>query len=596
VTRQTRKNAPVGALDVSADPNLLRVLAKLSAGTAIKVAFIGDSGIEGNTVTVPGTDDAASRFCAALTSRFGVTVTKSNRAVGGHTPQYAMDPSLFSPTRFALALTDAADLYVISYGHNDIRSDLVSSAYLPGTGYPLAASRAAIEHMVRRIRIDVPEADIIISSEWPYTGGSAGNNPTLSAHGNMLRRIAAQYGCAFVDYYQYLVGLGVGAGREDTYVWPTGAVGTNASGQHPNDAGHAAWADVLLSTLPKVATVPPAPGAPALRSPAFGADRYTQAGWQQAVLFTGAIVPARWRVGGTWTSTTTTPTTSSTAASFVEVQAVGTEIVLRLDTGAGQGTVKVEVDGAVYNASLDLATVGTGQMRLPITGLAPGAHRVVVTVISGSLTFRGALYLPCIGQRIPYNSALITYTGTWTTTAADSTVFDRFAQASTTINDTAAVSFIGTSLTVSALLYNVATIIGVVIDGGTETFQDWTTGGTAAQHGGRTIVSGLPYGRHTVTLRITSTSGSRALSISNFFAYDETRTTRPTRLAGLGVAGGSIDYGNSLATTPLVALSADDATSTVPPAATSSTAAGFTISGTASSRHQWVAEGARSAY
>jgi lysophospholipase L1-like esterase len=590
--------ARTGALPkTTPNPNLLRVLGKLTAGTAIKVTFLGDSGLEGGTVTVPGTDDCASRLCAGLATRFGATVTKSNRAVSGNTFAHALDPTVVSPTRFASALADAADLYVISYGHNDIRAESFSATYAPTVGYPINAGRAALEHMIRRIRIDVPEADIIVSSEWPYTGASTATNTYLLAHGTMMRRVAAQYGCAFADYYQHLLGLGVNNGAEDSYVWAVGAVGTNASAQHPNNAGHAAWSDLLLSLLPKLTTLAPAPAPPApLGAPLFGAERYTHTEMLDIPNYTGAVLPARWRVSGTWSSSTTTPTISSTATNFAEVQAIGTEVRLRLDSGVGQGIVKIECDGAIINATLDLSAAlgGGSQPYFPITGLTPGAHRIVVTVVSGSVTFRGAVNMPAIGHKIPYTSALITYTGSWADGASDPEVFDLVNHRTTTQNDTVAVTFFGTGLALSGVLYAAAWSIGVTTDGGSESVQDWNTGGTLTQYGCRNVVSGLAYGRHTVSLKLLSTG--RAIRVSHFFAFDETRTARPNRVAGFGVVGEAVNYGNPLPASPVVLLSADDATSLVPANPTTPTSSGFTVAGTAASRHQWVADGGRCAY
>lgn len=595
MTVATAQKAATALPKQTPHPALSRVLAKLLTGTAISVSFIGDSGLEGNTVTTPGTDDAASRFCTTLASRFGATVTKHNRAVSGYTAAYAMDPTLLSPTAWANALGDRADLYVIAFGHNDTRSDQVTSQYLPGNGYPLAASRAAVEHMIRRIRLDVPEADIIVSDEWPYTGGATSANPSLQAHSASMRRIAAAYGCAWVGFYEALVALGVGAGRDDTYIWPTGASGGNASPQHPNDAGHRVWANLFLALLPRttdtVVVSPPMVPATAV----FGAERYTHnSSWLTMPVFAGTVIPGRWRAIGTWTSSSTTPTTSSTASSQIEVQAIGTEIMLRLDSNAGQGTVKVEVDGVVYNASLDLSVFSGTQSRFPITGLNPGAHRIVVTVVSGSVTFRGAHYLPCMGHRIPYNSPLITYTGTWSVASVDSAQFDRLSEITSTTSDTATVTFVGTGLAFSGLIYSAVNSIGVTVDGGTESVQSWSSSGTSAQPGGRLVVSGLSYGRHTVVIR--QASAGRSLQISHFFAFDETRTARPTRLAGLAVVGDVVDFGNSLPAVPAVQLGADDSTSTAPGYPTSISVAGFTVNGTSAARHAWTAESGRHAF
>jgi hypothetical protein len=144
-----------------------RTVAKLRAGTNIAITYLGDSGLEGDTATAGL--DCASVIKTTLDARFSVTTTKNNRAVSGRTLGTIAMTSAASPSNFAAAITDAADLYVISFGHNDIRAE-VSAAYTPGNGYRLADGKAALEHFIRKIRIEVPDADIIVSSTWPYTG------------------------------------------------------------------------------------------------------------------------------------------------------------------------------------------------------------------------------------------------------------------------------------------------------------------------------------------------------------------------------------------------------------------------------------------
>lgn len=576
---------------------LSRVLAKLQTGQSIKVALIGDSGLEGTTAT---TGNAfADKIKATLEARFGVTVTVSNRAVSGYRAYSPLNPGEASPTRFSQALTDDADLYVISFGHNDIRSQGVfGAAYNPGTGYPSAASIASIEHMVRRLRVERPGADIAISNEWQYTGASSASNTVLTPYNNALRRLAAAYGCAFLDYWQALADLGVtgsNATADNTYIHPTGTGGA----QHPNDAGHAVWAATLTDQLPADATVPPESPQISPR-PLFGADRHTHAGWVAMPAAAGGVRTAGtdgYRLSGSWAGTATLPVTTTTANDFVDVQFIGSEVVLRIDGGAGQGHIKIEIDGAVYNADLDLAPIGTGEHRLPITGLTPGVHRVKVTIVSGSVTVRGFDYLPAMAHYIPYtDTGALTFTGTWAAVGANSDLYASNSNRSTTLNDTVTVEWIGTTLVCNGFGYGSTThSVGVATDGGTEVVRDIANPSPAANGATSwTVESGIPYGRHTTVIRLNQTG--RALDVSAMTAYDERRTERPTSLRGLTRSAAAVKFPAALSAKPVVRLTPDDATSTAPPYPSAVTTTGFTANGTASARHLYEVEAGRVAY
>jgi lysophospholipase L1-like esterase len=571
-----------------------RVLTKLVTGKNITVSFIGDSGLEGNTVTTPGTDDCASLVCSTLSSRFTVTATKQNRAVSGYRAYSSMNPGEASPTKFSQALGDKADLYVLAFGHNDIRSGpSLGAAYLPGTGYNNASSMRAVEHMIRRIRIDVPSADIIVSNEWPYTGTSNGSNVDLKAHGNELRRLAAAYGCAFVDYYGTLQAKGVTGTTpttDDVYVIPTG----QTFAQHPNSAGHAVWANAILDLLPAGAT--PQPESPTLPVPSYGGEKYTHAGWVAMPVATNAVRTYRtsgYRLVGSWAGTSTLPQTSTTAGDYIDAQFIGSELVVRIDASSSAGHIKIVVDGKTYNADLNLTALGTGQYRFPLD-VGPGIHRVLITVVSGTVIFRGLEYLPSMGKHIPYDSALLTYTGTWGAATAAAEAFNGNYRSTSTVNDTLTVEWVGTALWLNGYVYNAANIIGVTNDGGTETTFDQNSGGTAAVQGGWQVTSGLPYGRHTTVIR--QASAGRAFQVSGLLAYDETRTERPRTLRGVTVAGESPVFPVALPGRPMLTLAPADATSAVPPYVTADTAAGFTANGTASAKALWVAETNRIAW
>lgn len=574
---------------------LSRVLTKLQTGEDITVSLIGDSGLEGTTATAG--NDFASEVKATLEAAFDGTVTVNNRAVSGYRAYSPLNPGEASPTKFSEALDDAADLYVISFGHNDIRSQGVfGAAYNPGTGYPSAASIASVEHMIRRLRVEQPDADIALSNEWHYTGASVASNTVLEPYNNALRRLAATYGCAFIDFWQALADAGVTGSTpatDDLYIHPSGG-----SAQHPNDAGHALWAATLTDQLGATArVVPESPSLPALAL--HGAERHTHAGWVAMPAAAGGVRTYGtdgYRLTGSWAGSATLPLTTTTVNDAIDVQFIGTECVIRLDGGAGQGHVKIVIDGVNYNSDLDLAPIGTGQHRLPITGLAQGVHRIVVTVLSGSVTFRGVEYLPAHVRSFKYDSALITYTGAWSALGADAQYYDGNTWHTSTNGNSFTVSFIGTGIGVNMLGYGSTTHgVTVAVDGAAAVAEAWgVTNQTGNQAHWRTIVSGLPYGRHTVT--VTLNQVSRFLAVSRFVVFDEQRTLRPTSFAGLAVTGAAITHPQALPSIPAVTITPDDATSTVPGYPSANTTAALTVGGTASARHSYRAEVARIAY
>ena len=587
---------PADLTAYASDPGTARVAARLRSGRAVTVAFVGDSGLEGTTATTPGTDDTASLVTADLASTYGVAVTKSNLALSGQRTYSTLNPGETSPTKLTTALGLRADLYVIAFGHNDIRSDDASPTYRPYTGYPVAAAAASLEHIIRRIRIEAPGADIIVSNQWPYTGSAAASNTLLRPHGEMMREVAASYGCAFVDYYAALSARGVTGSTpaaDDVYIHPTGRAGA----QHPTSAGHRVWADAILATITAGATIsPPTPTVPA--RPIFGAERHTHAGVVAMPAAGGRAYGADgYRLIGAWNGAATLPQTSSTAAEQIDIQFIGTECFLRLDTGAGHGRVKINVDGVNLNADLNLAALGTGQARLPITGLASGSHRVLVTILSGSVTFRGCEYLPAMCRTIPHGSALITYTGAgWSTLGTDAQFYSSGRRNSGTIGDSFTVSFTGTALSGNVQHYGATTYsVKVQTDGGAEVVQDWATGGDGtvpATH--RTIVSGLPYGNHTVT--VTLNQAGRNLAVCALFVYDGTRTERPTTLDGIAIAGETITHPQPLPATPAATITPADATSALPPYPATNTPSQLVVQGTAASRHTYRLETGRVAW
>ena len=578
----------MAATYITPEVGVSRVLAKLHGAQPVKITTIGDSWFEGLTISTPG-NDFLSRLEVLLNTRFGSTITKTNRAVSGYSAFQAMDPGTLSPTKFSQALADASDLYVICFGANDAAS-VVVSAYTPGSGYPAAAFKGAIEHMIRRIRTEVPGADILVSNQGPMTGSSHSSDGNLETYRRAIREVASAYGLGFIDFNAELIALGADGTHpafDDLYIWPVGHAWAN----HPKDEGHRVWAEAALQFFPNDRL--PAPHAPTIPAqPVFGAERYTGTPWVAAPIgrvngFAGA------KYVGSWSAATTAPQTTTTVGDQVELMFIGSEAILRLDSTVGH--VSITVDGEPLNMDLDLAAFGgAGQARrFPITGRDPGIHRVVVTLLSGTLTFRGASYLPAIGQQIKYDSPLVTLGGSWVDIGSAGEPYWEGTALQGDNTDYVEVTFIGTGLQVQCSRFDFTLNYTITVDGGTPYTEGWNAGGGGHIPGAKTIVKGLPYGRHTVRVAI---GASTTLRVSAFFAFDETRTQRPSSLAGVAVTGESVKHPIALPTVPAVQITPADATSTVPPYPSVNTTASLTVGGTASAKHAWRLETGRLAY
>lgn len=481
---------------------LSRTAARIAQGLPIKVVAVGDSIPEGTTVSsgggVLGVDDFLSLVATSIDARTTGAVTKSNRAVSGRTAGTG-----FFYGDVNSAISDAGHLYLIAYGHNDLRSD----SQTPGTGYPKAAMARTMEKLIRRIRDEVPAADIIIVLENPYTSGS-GSNALLEGQNVLLRPLAAFYGCAVADTYASFLALG-------------NYEGLLSDGAHPNKAGHALIAETILDLIP-TAGAPVAPPVP--DGDLYGAARMGRTWVTKAAVESGATITdsVRYVLSGTWDSTSTAPHTSSTAASFFRLHTYGDEVSIQLDCGPGQGVVTITVDSQVNKYTIDLSTYSSGQRFIPLTGLGNGGHIIVVTLSSGSMTFRGASAPARTGYSLDLaNTTKVARTGTWALNASLSSSPSGWQLQSSTVGDSLQVTLYGTGL---ALLHNRFSSnqqIEVQIDGGAWVSKEVSTpivGGAAAPS---VVVTGLPLGRHIIGLRV---AGVRSMNVYDITALDETAT------------------------------------------------------------------------
>lgn len=540
------------------DDALKHFVRKGLSGRATKVCVIADSGLEGNTSGDPGTDDAVSLLVADLNTRYAGTVTKSNRANSGYTAARMVTEQL------PLVLADVPDLVIISSGHNDIVSDITT----PGDGYPREAAMAAFEHMIRTIRVRYPLCGVIVLSAWPYASGSS-SNPPLQVFNSLVEEVARHNGAAFVNGYQPFI--------------DQGDYSTFITGSHPNSAGHNLIYQALADAIPTdfrggmdQIVVPVEP----LRPLRF--DRRNT----QKVTVAGSIVNTnKFRVVGTWAGTS--PYESSTATNEIRGVFIGSEIMLRL---RGAGVCHVDIDGVRVASSLALDAT---QRRIPFTGLVPGLHGFRVTVVSGTVGFYGfdSPYTPV--EYFSEADARVTYSGTW---AADdeTNLYSNTRQTSTVAGSYFEVDFVGTGL--SMLWFRRTSLNAIItIDGVAASAANIGSGGVSDAYGGTVLATGLTYGRHTVRMAIASGGGSNSVILGGLAVENSSRHLAPSRFEGVAKPTSVVLFPTPFATVPVVSFPAL-ATDGTAFHATSVTAAGFTMAGTAAEYGRWVVEGDRVTY
>ena len=368
VQQDARLSATIGL-----GANLTRVLSRAKSGRPIKVAAIGDSVLEGTNVTsgggVLGTDDALSLVASGIASRFGVTATKVNHALSGHT--VAMGALSL---KWNAAVTEQADLYLIAYGANDSAQQRFAT---PVRGYSPDAFAAGLERLFRRLRKDVPRADIAWLIYGQYNAAStAAENVALDKYATRAVEVCAAYGVEVIDARARF--------RAVDGIAPNAAL--YADSIHPNKAGHAALAAAVMEHLPTSR----AGATPALAAvPTLGlyAPEKIGGGQDSGADFVLAPTAGKWVETGTW-STAGSARTSTTAGDKISGTFTGAELYVMLDTStAADLHATLTIDGSpVYtNQPHDANPVGTSWMMLA-TGLTPGAHTWELALVSGTMT------------------------------------------------------------------------------------------------------------------------------------------------------------------------------------------------------------------
>ena len=201
-------------------PFLSRTVAKLQARQPLRIVLLGDSISVGASSSAcigapPRRPNYFNRLAANLHDRFGSVITPINLSVGGKTSAWGL-------TQARKVIAQNPDLVLLAFGMNDRE--------------PAAPYSTTIENTVKAIRVGCPGVDFILVAS--MTG-----NPDL-AHFEVSR--FKQYR----DALKALQGPGV-AVADMTTMWidllrhKTFADLTGNGVNHPNDFGHAVYANVI---------------------------------------------------------------------------------------------------------------------------------------------------------------------------------------------------------------------------------------------------------------------------------------------------------------------------------------------------------------
>lgn len=560
---------------------LAPVMYKLQTGQPVAITFLGDSVLEGTTVTVGGgtlgTDDAISLIRSTLAANWpNATVTVQNRAHSGTT-------QLVETRReWANALADNADVYVISGGKNDIAAYTVG---LPGSlqGQTYASSHALIESKIAELRQVKPDSAIVLMTENPYSAASTAANTYLANWNAGLARLADAYQCEFVDGYGAFTARGSWDGLLSDGVHPNGAAG----GSINEVSGHALLAQAFMAHFPASFTAQ-ASTATELRLEPPGKTRlynpwkYSRLGVVAMTAAAAVAYAPKLSKVGSWTGSG--PWTTSTAGDFMIATINGAEAFLDMVLGSGQGTVDILVDGTPVYTSFDLSNVALNNgklLQMPALGL--GWHYIVIKVISGSVTYNGIVFPQGRAQFLNKDSASIVNASMGTPGAGVSSSPGDGTYIPSAIAGTQTVTFVGTGIAIhswrSAGGGGTGFFTSATLDGVALTSPIPINGSSDYQYIRHQLASGLAYGKHTLVLTWSATG----INVTGFDVFDETPTLRPAQLQGWAGAAEVVKYGQAFPQAPLV--TAKDSSAGLA-AFTSQSATGFTMGAVAG---WWVA-------
>lgn len=553
-----------------------KALAKLIAGTSIKITALGDSVLQGSTSGTPGTDDCLSLVKTQIQSRFsGVTVTKDNQAQGGRTVWWEM------VDKWDAAIAAAPDVLILGVtGKNDASFEVVASGVQHWGGQKQSSSLKMIESKIREARHRLPNTDIVLFSGNPYGTAYTTTNPVQKKFSQALARLAAHYGLPYAD--------GWGATTRSAPGSDYAAASRLSDGVHPNSAGHAELAAALMALFPAGYDPMLLPATPQVTLPerlypghAIAIKQLTGhgvTGYADRIL-----TPAF--VGGSWTGTG--PWTTSSPGDQLYAQAKCTDFSIRFTYGAGQGVVDVLVDGEVVIDDMDLSLLTDADQWISLPDLFPGVHHITVRVVSGTVTVERMGFVPAACEFIDIRDSRLTLTGTGAANDLNhywgihSNAFDS--------GDTITVPFVGTGLAIECSRSSAgggAYWSALTVDGVALANRNSIVSSTFAGYGDLLVCSGLDYGYHVAVF----TFQAGTLYVGGFTALDERPEAHIDQCSGVAKVGETVRPPLPFNDVPDVR----PVSTTANPAGVASGASeSFLLTGTAGDVVRWSARGLR---
>lgn len=270
-------------------------------------------------------------------------------------------PSWYGLVRLQEDVLDyAPEIVYVEFAVNDVEYDAV--------GDRVSGFAPTAEAIIRRIRNALPNTKIVVMI-FTYPDNYSYMSAVRRSTRDKWINVASIYGLTLIRWDTYLEEL-MGPDYTDPDVTD---YMSSAGNVHPNDAGHAAAADVVKRDFGSLSSeaVTPLPDCIYAES-----EDYEQ------------VPTIRWGIdndgetGTGWENYYYVARRSSTANDTI--QWAGTFCSFGLDKGNGTGSVAWSVDGG-DETELDLSNYGT---NTPIWNFARGSHTVTFRVVSGLVEIR----------------------------------------------------------------------------------------------------------------------------------------------------------------------------------------------------------------
>ena len=554
---------------------LSNTLTKLNTGKPITVAGVGDSIMDG--YYADNNNGYMEILSAALNTKFGVAVTLNNQGISGYTVRDALIYGRVDAIDNTLA-----DLYVISFGHNDIKSGL-NSTYTPGYGYPQAQSIADMEHIIRRLRTNHPSSDILLMGEPPYFTTSKESNIALEKYTNEMKSLAVKYSCLFVDMTP-IFELNPNYDAELMY-----------DGGHPNEAGHRLIAKELMKFF--VSGTIQNPRTYAIQgSSLFDQWRYGKRAWKQ--ISEGTTGDRFKFYGAGWLGDLTT-----TPGNFVDIAAKCNRIAIEVEMTGNTRLLMVRDSVNWYNDYKFTSVYPSSPSRFWLTipfdkssvvNENVGLHSARLYLRAGSLKIHQVWALESSHEFIPCDSPMLTLSPDLTViTNGDSsqinTYYNKYLVPSGLEGSSVTIPFVGTGLGLDCQVQSTDSIFTVTLDGVAQPDIAIGLAGATGMQGGRLLCSGLPFGHHIITLTAKVGNLSKTY-IGGFTVLDEKKLEHPQNHYGLAKVGETKTFGVAYDAIPFIDVNGNG----IYP--TSQKKTGFVLSGTAGENGTWKSEGNRLVY